>query len=224
MDVFSRKKVHQVAVIGLGSFGDAVGRELTALGDRVLGVDSDGDRVSALAGNYDSIIQLDAREESAIREIGLEDYDAVIVAIGKDAESSVFVTMNVLDRECPRVWVKAQSSIHERILRRVGAHHVFLPEAQFGRHVAQLVHNPYMLGFMELDSDHQIARLAVPKDYIGRDAVRVTELCGKDLSCLAVIRGGVIIRDAPEREELREGDELIVHGLRATLRHLTDRL
>ncbi len=219
---FSRNKVHQVAVIGLGSFGRSVASELTALGDRVLGVDLRSDRVSALAGQYESILQLDAREESALREIGLEDYDAVIVAIGKDAESSVFVTMSVLDRECPRVWVKAQNSIHERILRRVGAHHVFLPEEQFGRHVAQLVHNKNLLGFMDLDNDHQIARLAVPKSLVGDKAEKVVEMGGDDLCCLGIVRDTKILRTDPENEILYEGDVLIVHGLRATLRHLTD--
>ncbi len=71
----------QVAVLGLGRFGQAVARELTRLGHEVLAVDSSERIIQDVVEDVTHAAQADVTDEDALRELGLGDFDAAIVAV-----------------------------------------------------------------------------------------------------------------------------------------------
>ena len=76
-------------VIGLGAFGSTVARELARLGNDVLGIDLDPEHVNAIADDITQAVVADARNEDTLRDLGVHDSDAVVVAIGEDLELSL---------------------------------------------------------------------------------------------------------------------------------------
>jgi len=129
-------KSRNVAIIGLGTFGVSVARELTRMGDNVLGIDDDPARVSMICDEIKSSIQVDATDDKALSQCALETYDAVLVSIGENTEASILAAMNVIELGCRQVWVKAQTETQRKILKAIGVHHVVLPEQRFGTHIA----------------------------------------------------------------------------------------
>jgi len=113
-------KSRNVAIIGLGTFGVSVARELTRMGDNVLGIDDDPARVSMICDEIKSSMQVDATDDKALSQCALETYDAVLVSIGENTEASILVAMNVVELGCRQVWVKAQTETQRKILNAIG--------------------------------------------------------------------------------------------------------
>src|SRR5215203_528011 len=95
------------AVIGLGRFGTSICQTLRALGHDVLGIDSDMAVVQAMRPFVTDAVQLDATDPEALRKIDVASYNAVVVAIGVDLESSIMATLVLKDLGVKRVLAKA---------------------------------------------------------------------------------------------------------------------
>ncbi|WP_206607904.1 potassium channel family protein [Ferruginivarius sediminum] len=129
----SEQKNRSFAVIGLGTFGTTVASELARFGNHVLGIDTVERNVSHVAEMLTEAVIADGRDEEALREAGVGNYDVAVIAIGEDLDANILCTMNVKLIGVPTVWVKAMSRTHHRILRKLGADRVIEPEQEIGR-------------------------------------------------------------------------------------------
>lgn len=156
------------AVIGLGGFGSTVALELERLGNEVLGVDQDEDAVNAVADRLAHVVITNVREERNLEELGLVDYDAVVVAIGENLESNILCTIALKQMGVKQVWVKAITASHHRVLSKLGADRIIHPEHEMGEYVAQALNYPYVLDYIPLGSDYFVVELAVTDALAGR--------------------------------------------------------
>lgn len=151
-----------VLVIGLGRFGAACSGELDRLDREVLAIDENLALVQKWSERVTHTAQVDARNIEALRQIGAEDFQLAVVAVGSSIEASVLITANLVDLKVPHIWAKAVSQAHGKILTRVGAHHVIYPEREAGERVAHLVHGK-MLDFIRFDDDFVLVKMYPPK-------------------------------------------------------------
>ncbi len=151
-----------VLVIGLGRFGAACAGELDRLDREVLAVDGNLELVQKWSERVTHAVQADARNIDALRQIGAQDFQVAVVAVGSLIEASVLITANLVDLKVPQIWAKAVSQSHGKILARVGANHVIYPEAEAGERVAHLV-SGRMLDFIRFDDDFVLAKMYPPK-------------------------------------------------------------
>ena len=156
-----------VLVIGLGRFGAACAGELDRLDREVMAIDEDLGLVQKWSERVTHTVQADARNIDALRQIGAQDFQVAVVAVGSLIEASVLITANLVDLKVPQIWAKAVSQSHGKILARVGANHVIYPEREAGERVAHLV-SERMLDFIRFDDDYVLAKL-YPPEFI-RDA------------------------------------------------------
>lgn len=155
-----------VAVIGLGRFGTAVAQSLMQMGHDVLAIDGDALRVQALSDDMPHLLEADTTDPEALKQIGLADFQRVVVGIGSNVEASVLTVMGLTDLGVPQIWAKATDAMHGRILERVGAHHVVYPEERMGRRVARLVTGK-MIDHIEFDEDFSIIKTKAPTELVG---------------------------------------------------------
>ncbi len=164
-----------VLVIGLGRFGAATAGQLQRLDREVLAIDEDMGLVQKWSERVTHAVQADARSIDALRQIGAQDFQIAVVAVGSSVESSVLITANLVDLKIPQIWAKAVSQSHGKILARIGANHVIYPEAEAGERVAHLV-SGRMLDFIEFDDGYAIVKMYPPKIIrgvsLGESAVR----------------------------------------------------
>jgi trk system potassium uptake protein TrkA len=163
----SAKHEGQVLVIGLGRFGSAIARTLEALGHEVLGVDSRGKVVQELAGELTHVVEADSTSLEAMKQLGAGDFERAIVGIGTDLEASILTTGVLVDLGITNIWAKAVTVAHGRILERVGAHRVVLPEKEMGERVAHLA-TGRMLDYLELDDNFALVKTMAPAELIGK--------------------------------------------------------
>jgi len=157
---------NEVLVIGLGRFGSALATTLVEMGHEVLAVDSDAQRVQDHMDLLTHVRQADCTSEAVLRQMGAENVSTAVVCIGTDVESSVLATAALVDIGVSNIWAKAITKPHGKILERVGAHHVVLPESQMGQRTAHLVTGT-MREYIVLDDDFLLVELPVPKQLDG---------------------------------------------------------
>ena len=155
-----------VAVIGLGRFGRALALELMANGTEVLGLDASEDIVQELNGQLTHVVQVDSTKEAALRQLGIPEFDRVVVAIGHDIQASILTTSLLLRFGIQHLWAKAVSEPHGEILRQLGVPHVVFPESDMGRRVAHLVRGS-MQDFLEIGDDFSLVKMKPPEPLTG---------------------------------------------------------
>jgi len=218
------RKSRSFAVIGLGTFGSTVALELARFGNHVLGMDAHDRPVSDLADQLAEAVIGDGRDEQALREAGIGAYDTAVVAIGEDLEANILCTMNVKLLGVPCVWVKAMNRTHHRILSRIGADRVILPEQEIGQHVAPMLHNPAVRDYVSLGNGFHIVDFEVPESLDGKH-VRDLGLAERfSLRCLGVMRGVDYISAEAGGAVLQTDDKLLLLGRRGDLRVFGDSL
>lgn len=216
------KETRSFAVIGLGAFGSAVAAELARFGNQVIGVDLDERRVASMAPTLSSTVILDTTDELALREAGIDQYDVALIAIGRDIQASILTTMNLRMLGVGTIWVKASNRTHHRILSKLGADRVILPEQEMGRHIAQMLNNPIVQDYVSLGNGFSVVNIVIPERLEGRTVASLGIGTTHDLRLLGVMRG-TEFRSATERElPLLRDEKLIVLGKRPELRHFGD--
>lgn len=182
-----------ILVLGLGRFGGAMAETLVSLGHEVLAVDADHKIVQSYAGRLTHVLEVDTTNEEALRQIGAADFDCAVVGIGTDIEASILTTSILVDFGIKTIWAKAISVAHGRILERVGATRVVLPEHEMGERVAHLVAGR-ALNYIEFEDGFALVETKPPAAYVGktlgeagiRDEHGVTVVCikrqGEDFS------------------------------------------
>ena len=210
-------------IIGLGTFGSTVAMELVRFGNYVLGIDIDEKRANRLADTLSEVVITDATDEAALREIGLANYDVVLVAVGEDFEACILATMNARLLGAKTIWVKAISRTQHRILSKLGADRIVHPEAEYGQHIAQMLHNPLVKDYVKLGNGFHVFDIEVSKRGAGA-SVSSLKLAEFDLRCLGLMRGTKFFDCSQPDLLMQVGDLLLILGRRVDLRRFSDSL
>lgn len=158
----------QFAVIGLGTFGARVARALMNKGAEVIAIDSDMKRVDDIKEDVTQALCIDATDEDALKESGVLDVDAVIVAMGERMEAAIIVTSLLKRLGAGQVIARAASSLYARILKDVGADRTILIEEQMADQLAKSLLTPDLLEQIPLASNHSLAEIHAPRHFIGK--------------------------------------------------------
>ncbi len=154
-------------IIGLGSFGTHLARQLSRDGHEIIAVDNDHSHIHALKDEIEYLIQADCSDLDAFHEIPIDACDVVIVAIGKDFEASLSVTSNVQQLGAKRIISRIVNPLHGRILKLLKIDELLIPEAMAAAWLARSLHTPDVLDRLELGSGYEIAQILVPRALVG---------------------------------------------------------
>jgi trk system potassium uptake protein TrkA len=212
----------QVAVLGLGRFGQAVARELTRLGHDVLAIDRDEKVVQSLADEVTHAVQADITDPDALEVLGLADFDTAIVAASGSLEASIMATVLLSRLGVRRIIAKAAHDLHGSILEQVGAMRVVYPERETGFRVAHSFGASGVQDYLDAAPGYGIARIEVAESWVGKSIGELNFRKTCNLTVIAVTRAGTVILHPSSSETLRAGDGLIVAGLDEDLERLPD--
>ena len=119
-----------ILLIGLGRFGKHVAMHLHNLGHQVMAIDSTEERVNAVLPYVTEAQIGDSTNESFLSSLGIRNFDACIVAIGDNFQSSLETTSLLKELGAKLVVSRASSDVHQKFLLRNGADQVVYPEQQ----------------------------------------------------------------------------------------------
>lgn len=162
-------KSKQFIVIGLGKFGQSVAKTLYQLGYDVLAVDDDEAIVQEISDQVTHAVQMDATDEYSLRTLGIRNFDVAVVSIGTNVQSSIMVTLNLKEAGVKKVIAKGNNEMHAKLLKKIGADRVILPEADMGVRVAHNLVSSNILDFIELSPDYSIVEISAPSQWQGKN-------------------------------------------------------
>ncbi|OZM58416.1 potassium transporter Trk [Lottiidibacillus patelloidae] len=202
----------EFAVIGLGRFGSSICRALVEKGMEVLAIDIDEDRVNAFSNIASHAVMADTTDEKTLKELGIRNFDHVIVAIGDNIQASILTSLILKELGVKHITVKAQNDYHEKVLSKIGADRVIHPERDMGKRIAHQIVSNNVLDALELSDKHSVIEVIANKRMDGNTLVELDVRAKYGCNIIGMKRGEEIIVSPKADFQIREGDLLIVIG------------
>lgn len=162
------KMAKQIIVLGLGEFGSCLARELYRKGCEVVAVDMDEDKVQDIAEDVTQAIIGDFRDESFLKELGVDAFDLAVIGTSRSLETGILATVMLKEQGCPRIIAKARTKLQGRTLKKVGADQVIYADENLALRLAQTISESKMLDLIHFSREYSIAELAAPKSFLDK--------------------------------------------------------
>jgi len=211
----------RIFILGAGRFGVHLATRLCEYGCEVAIADSDAEHVKDLAEDGFHAIEMDADDEEALREAGVAEADAVVVAIGENMQASILATLLLRELRAKRIIARAVDGKHAQVLEKVGADLVVLPTRDMAYRLADRLRDDAGGDRQMLAGDHQLAHIRVGPVVEGKSLVELTLRDRYRVNVVLVIRNetdGKVRNLEPEPGlRLAAGDLCLVVGKRESL-------
>lgn len=201
-----------ILLIGLGRFGKHIAMNLNQLGCQVLAVDHVEERVNEVLPYVTSAQIGDSTNEEFLRSLGVGNFDACIVAVGNDFQSSLETASLLKELGAKLVVARAARDVQEKFLLRNGADEVVYPEKQLAKWTAIRCSADHILDYMELDEEHAMFEVTVPEEWAGRTIGQIDIRRRFHINIMGVKKGGKLELTLSPDSLLGAGETMLVLG------------
>ena len=205
-------------VIGLGRFGTQIARRLCELGCEVLAVDESSELVQQISNDVTHAVVADAQDKEVLRALGAGNFDCAIVAIGGSLADSVLATMNLKELNVPKIVCKAHDETHRKVLLKVGADQVVIPEQENADRLAKSLSSLNVLDYIELSDEYGIIDVPAPQSWVGKTLKELNVRAKLGVNILAIRRDGRIDVSPSADYDIQSGDIMVILGDTAALK------
>ena len=160
--------MRKFAIIGLSTFGFYLTKDLAQRGFKVMAIDTNESRVEKVKHFAFKAVVTDARNKETLENLGITDYDVVIVSLGDQIDSSIMVTLYLKELGVKEIIAKASTEDHGKILDRIGATTVIFPERDIAFRLARSLENINVLDAIPLSPGVSILEFGPPNTFLGK--------------------------------------------------------
>ena len=186
------------AVFGLGRYGRAVVKELLNNGAEVLAVDQDRRIVDELVGEIPVCKCADITEPGVIEQLGISDIDVVVISMAKSFEASIMATMLCKEACVKKVIVKCSDEAQCKIMKKIGADEVILPETESGTRLAKNILSSVFIDIADITDNISILEIDIKSEWTGK-TLRELDLRKKyNINIMAFKNGNQVIFANPD--------------------------
>ena len=199
-------------VIGLGRFGKRISTKLYSMGCEVLAIDIDNEKVQQIADDVTQAVAGDAEDKDVLRALGVRNCDCAIVCLASTLSAAIVVTMNLKELEVPYICAKASNAMHKKILEKLGADQVVIPEQEMADRLAHRLVEPNILDAIEISDEYSLVEEQAPVSWYNKSIRDLSVRSRLGINIIAV-KNGDNINIAPGADYIvREGDILVIVG------------
>ncbi len=209
------------AVFGLGKYGMAVAKELVANGTEVLAVDMDMNLVNEASVDIPYCKCADITDPEVIKNLGIANMDVVIVAMATNLEASVMATMLCKEAGVKTVIAKCSNEMDCKILTKVGADMVEIPEQESGIRLAKNLLSSGFIDILEVSKDVSLVELNIKEEWIGKSIIELNLRRKYSINVVAVVEGDNINTNFEPEKPLTDSMKLIVIANKSKLSKIT---
>ena len=166
--------------------------------------------IEKIADKVTYAIKADLKSAEAIQALGLEDMDAVVVAMGSDLKASIMSVMVSKEMGVPFVMAKAADDRMGAILTKVGADKIIYPEEETGERTARVLASDTFAELFDIDDNLSIIEMHPKKEWIGKNLIELN-LRGKfNVNVIAIKDANKMHSSIDPKKPLTEDDMLYV--------------
>lgn len=159
--------VKQYVVLGLGDFGINLALSLANLGQQVLVIDKNRDKIEAIKDKVTQAVIGDVKNKEMLLEFVKPDIDSAIISIG-NIEASVLVTLYLHEIGIKHIAVKPVNEDHGAVLKAVGANELIYPDKDMAEKMAMRLTKLNLVEQIALSPGYSIIEMAVPDIFVGK--------------------------------------------------------
>lgn len=149
----------RIFIIGAGRFGVHLATRLSEFGSEIVLADKDPRRVEDLVQDGFHAVEMDAEDQDALKEAGVQEADAVIVSIGENMQGSILTTLLLKELKVKKLVCRALDAKHATVLEKLGADLVVLPSRDMAYRLAERLRDNAGSDRQELCGNHQLAQI-----------------------------------------------------------------
>ncbi len=199
----------QYAIMGMGKFGYYLGKELKKMGHEVAAIDIDPKVTDDLGDDFDYVMNADCMDEGVLNNVGVDNYDVIVVAIG-EVQASVMVTLRLKEMGVSRVVSRANSDIHAKLLTKIGADKVVFPERDTGIRIAHGLASSNILEAIELSQNHSMIELGVTDDWEGKTLMKVDFRKKWGVNIIGIRQSDGSLNISPRADDILNKDSVLI--------------
>ncbi len=214
-----KKKTY--AVLGLGRFGMPLATKLAQSGADVIGVDMDEERVRAFREYSEYAFVAKKLTKEVLEDIGIQDCDVAVICIGSRVETSILVTLNILNLGVPNVISKASSAEQGEVLRRLGADVVY-PERDMALRTAKKILRENLVDYLSTGKDIEIIEIEISNKMVNKTILELDLRKRYKLNVIAIRHDEETDIEVRPDCILHEGDTIAVIGREENVTRFVD--
>lgn len=203
-------KKQSYAIFGLGKYGRAVAKELVENGMEVLAVDIDEDIVNSVVSEIPYCKCADITDEDVIKQLGIANFDVVVIAMATNLEASVMATMLCKEAGVKTIIVKCANEMNCKILSKVGADKVVFPENESGVRLAKNLLSSGFIDIIELSKDVSMVELDVKPEWEGKNLLELNLRKKYSVNVVAIVEEKNVCVNIDPEKSLNKSMKLIV--------------
>ena len=161
-------KKKTILLIGLGRFGLHIAKKLHELGHEIMAVDVNEEKINQAVPFVTDAQIGNSTNEDFLKSLGINNFDLCIVTISDDFQSSLETTSLLKELGAKKVISRAERDGQAKFLLRNGADEIVYPEKQLASWMAIKYSADHILDYIEIDNEHAIFEVSVPKEWIGK--------------------------------------------------------
>ena len=178
-----------ILIIGLGRFGTYMARKFTELGNHVMALDIDEEKIDEILPFVTSAQIGDATKPAVLEGLGVDNFDICVVSVGENFQSSLETTSLLKEAGAKYVHSRASTEIQAKFLLRNGADEVVFAEKQMAERLAVRYSAKNIFDYIQLTPEYAIYEIPTPKSWEGRTIRDKNVRVKYNLNILAVKRG-----------------------------------
>lgn len=209
-----------ILVIGMGRFGQHLCMNLTKLGNEVMIIDKEEERLAELLPYVTAAKIGDCTNEEVLKSLGIGNFDLCFVCIGNNFQSSLEITSLVKEMGAKRVISKANRDIHAKFLLRNGADEVIYPDRDIAEKLAIKHSANKVFDYVELAEGYSILETLPLKEWVGNSIRNIGIRAKHNISIFGIKKNGELRLLPGADYVIGSNEHLIVIGLKSDIEKL----
>ena len=195
--------------------------KLAQSGADVIGVDMDEERVRAFREYSEYAFVAKKLTKEVLEDIGIQDCDVAVICIGSRVETSILVTLNILNLGVPNVISKASSAEQGEVLRRLGADVVY-PERDMALRTAKKILRENLVDYLSIGKDIEIIEIEISNKMVNKTILELDLRKKYKLNVIAIRHDEESDIEVRPDCILHEGDTIAVIGREENVTRFVD--
>lgn len=201
-----------ILVIGMGTLGVYLAAKMQEMGNDVMIVDRNEERVQELSVQFKNSFVGDCVNEGVLRSLGVNNFDICFVAIGENSYASLEITSLLKELGAKHVVAKAKRARQADFLKRIGADEVFFPEREIAEKLAVRYNATNIFDYIELTSEYSIFEIPILMEWSGKKIAEIDVRRTYNINIIAIKQNGILAPISDGDFVFRDGDHIVVIG------------
>lgn len=199
-------------VLGLGRFGRHLALKLLEMGNEVMVVDQNEERVAQLASVATAACVGDCQDEQMLASLGVKNFDVCFVCISDDFQASLEATATLKDLGADCVVARADREKQIKFLKKIGADHVIHAEMDTAHRAAMRFSASNVFEYFELSPSYAVFEIETPEEWVGKTVAEVDVRRRYNVNILGLKAGGEVVPMLDPAYRFRADKHLIIAG------------